>query len=101
VSFTAITLCVASERAFIVVSIYFVIDSLRKLLDTPSYLYVLYLYDIFHVLLFQLRAYGSMEIICVLVYLFCFTQIDHFEFKLKNTDVPGMLEHCFCTQNFL
>jgi hypothetical protein len=34
--FAAITLCVASERVFIVVS--FVIDSVRKLLDTPSYL---------------------------------------------------------------
>jgi hypothetical protein len=34
VSFAAITLCVAS-RVFIVV--YFVIDSVRKLLDTSSY----------------------------------------------------------------
>jgi hypothetical protein len=37
VSFAAITLCVASQRAFIVVSVYFVIDSVRKLLDTPPY----------------------------------------------------------------
>jgi uncharacterized membrane protein len=38
VSFAAITLCVASQREFIViVIIYFVIDSVRKLLDTPSY----------------------------------------------------------------
>jgi hypothetical protein len=36
VSFAAITLCVASQRVFIVVSVYFVIDSVRKLLDTPS-----------------------------------------------------------------
>jgi hypothetical protein len=35
-SFAAITLCVASQRVFIVV-VYFVIDSVRKLLDTPSY----------------------------------------------------------------
>jgi hypothetical protein len=35
VSFAAIILCVASQRVFIVV--YFVIDSVRKLLDTPSY----------------------------------------------------------------
>jgi hypothetical protein len=34
VSFAAITLCVASQRVFIVV--YFVIDSVRKLLDTFS-----------------------------------------------------------------
>jgi hypothetical protein len=37
VSFAAITLCVASQRVFIVVSVYFVIDSVRKLLDTRSY----------------------------------------------------------------
>jgi hypothetical protein len=36
VSFTAITLCVASQRVFIVV-VYFVIYSFRKLLDTLSY----------------------------------------------------------------
>jgi hypothetical protein len=35
VSFAAITLCVASQRVFIVVAlVYFVIDSVRKLLDT-------------------------------------------------------------------
>jgi hypothetical protein len=32
------TLCVASQRVFIVVVLYFVIDSVRKLLDTPSYI---------------------------------------------------------------
>jgi hypothetical protein len=37
VSFDAITLCVASQRVFIVVSVYFVIDSVRKRLDTLSY----------------------------------------------------------------
>jgi uncharacterized protein HemY len=40
VSFAAITLCVASQRVFVVVVVvvvYFVIDSVRKLLDTPSY----------------------------------------------------------------
>jgi hypothetical protein len=36
VGFAAITLCVASQRVFIVV--YFVIDSVRKLLNTPSYI---------------------------------------------------------------
>jgi hypothetical protein len=35
VSLAAITLCVASQRVFIViVVVYFVIDSVRKLLDT-------------------------------------------------------------------
>jgi len=33
--FAAITLCVASQRVFIVV-VYFVIDSVRKILDTPT-----------------------------------------------------------------
>jgi hypothetical protein len=41
VSFTVMTLCVASQRVFIVVSVYFVIDSVRKLLDTPSYIFSL------------------------------------------------------------
>jgi hypothetical protein len=40
VSFVAITFCVASQRVFIVV-VYFVIDSVRKLLDVPSYATVL------------------------------------------------------------
>jgi len=35
-SFAAITLCV-DQRVFIAVSVYFFIDSVRKLLDTPSY----------------------------------------------------------------
>jgi hypothetical protein len=38
VSFAAITLCVASLRVLIVVNIYFVLDLVRKLLDTPSYI---------------------------------------------------------------
>jgi hypothetical protein len=39
VSSAAITLCVASQRVFIIIvdDVYFVIDSVRKLLDTPSY----------------------------------------------------------------
>jgi hypothetical protein len=47
VSFAAITLYVASQRVFIVV--YFVIDSVRKLLDTPSYMYYLLLACVLHV----------------------------------------------------
>jgi hypothetical protein len=38
VSFASITLCVASQRLFIVAVVYFVIDSVRKRLDTHSYL---------------------------------------------------------------
>jgi hypothetical protein len=37
VSFAAITPRVASQRVFIFVSVHFVIDSVRKLLDTLSY----------------------------------------------------------------
>jgi len=39
VNFAAITLCVASQRVFVVVVVVdFVIDSVRKRLDTPSYM---------------------------------------------------------------
>jgi hypothetical protein len=38
VSFVAVTLCVASQRVFIVLSLYFVIDSVRKHLDTALYI---------------------------------------------------------------
>jgi hypothetical protein len=37
VSFATITLYVASQRVFIIV-VYFVIDSVRNILDTPSYI---------------------------------------------------------------
>jgi len=37
VSFATVTLCVASERVCIVVSVYFVIGLVRKLSDTLSY----------------------------------------------------------------
>jgi hypothetical protein len=37
-SFAAVTLCIASQRVIPKVSVYFVIDSVRKLLDTPSYI---------------------------------------------------------------
>jgi hypothetical protein len=35
VSFLAITFCTASQRVFVVV-VYFLMESVRKLLDTPS-----------------------------------------------------------------
>jgi hypothetical protein len=40
VSFAAITLRVTSQLVFIIVNVYFVIDSIRKLLDTPSFVCV-------------------------------------------------------------
>jgi hypothetical protein len=36
VSFAVVILCVASQRVIPKVSVYFFIDSVRKLLDTPS-----------------------------------------------------------------
>jgi hypothetical protein len=44
VSFASIALYVASQRVFIVASVYFFIDAVRKLLDTPSYNYLLQCY---------------------------------------------------------
>jgi hypothetical protein len=38
VSFAAVTHCVTSQRVFIVINVYFVIDSVWKFLDTPSYI---------------------------------------------------------------
>jgi hypothetical protein len=38
VSFAAITLCVASQRGVFIIVVYFVIDSVRKFLDAPSYI---------------------------------------------------------------
>jgi hypothetical protein len=40
VSFAAITLCVAPQQVFTVVSVHFIMDSVRKLLDTPSYYWI-------------------------------------------------------------
>jgi len=59
VSFATITLCLASRQVFIVVSVYFVIDSVRKLLDTPSYTRIRKIC----VDLFTIRAYVSILVI--------------------------------------
>jgi hypothetical protein len=40
VSIAAITLCVASQLVFIVVNTHFVTDSVRKFLDTSSYILI-------------------------------------------------------------
>jgi hypothetical protein len=37
VSFAAITFCVASQQVFIIAVVYFLMDSVPKLLDIPSY----------------------------------------------------------------
>jgi hypothetical protein len=51
VSFATITLCVVSQRVFIVVVVYFVIDSVRKLLDTLSYAFCFLLDESFMIFL--------------------------------------------------
>jgi len=48
VSFAAITVHVASQRVFIVVSVFFVIDLVRKLLVTPSYMVIFPLHSTKH-----------------------------------------------------
>jgi hypothetical protein len=45
VSFVAITLCVASQRVIPKVSVYFVIDSVRKLLDTHLHVNLFYSFN--------------------------------------------------------
>jgi hypothetical protein len=63
VSFAAITLCAASRRVFI--AVYFVIVSVRKLLDTPSYIsqmrslqFLIRMHIDVEVKLFRLEIYG-------------------------------------------
>jgi len=67
VRFAAITLCVASRRVFII-NVYFVIDSGRKLSDTPSY------YDLFddshscHFLIFSfIYIYSEAKILVMIM----------------------------------
>jgi hypothetical protein len=57
VSFAAITFSVASERVFTVV-VYFVINSLRKLLDTTSY-FTLHQFSLYESHLFD-NPFGSV-----------------------------------------
>jgi hypothetical protein len=42
VSFAAITICVAFQRVFVVVVVYFIIDLVRKLLNIPSCVYIIF-----------------------------------------------------------
>jgi hypothetical protein len=69
VSCAAITFCVASQRMFIVVSVYFVIKSVQKLLDTPSYTHTRA----------RARAYSYICVcVCVCVYIYiyiCFSSL--------------------------
>jgi hypothetical protein len=49
VSFSTIALCVASQRVIPKVSVYFVIDLVRKLLDTLSYVTFITVLCVHHV----------------------------------------------------
>jgi hypothetical protein len=63
VSFAAVTLCVASQRVFIVV-VYFVIDWVRKLLDTRLYCTC----GLFpQVLIYGLMTFGAITVFTALV----------------------------------
>jgi hypothetical protein len=66
VSFAAITLCVASQRMFVVV--YFVIDSLRKLFVTPSYNKLtwtrgMWKYRVVHIIDINIEVHSTWNII--------------------------------------
>jgi hypothetical protein len=83
VSLAAITLCVASQRVLIVV--YFVIDSVRKLLDTLSYFYYIrmkkeLLHRGIHIL--------SVALLCILSVLFL--HLSHYVALTLNDDRPTL-----------
>jgi hypothetical protein len=70
VSFVAINLCVASQRVFIVVRVYFVIDSARKLLDTQ-----IYLMGVIYVWTFYQLSVSSSALILLYLFVCSFTRI--------------------------
>jgi hypothetical protein len=72
VSFVTITLHVASQRMSIVVSVHFVIDSVRKLLVTPSY---------------SQHLNSATAKMCIYPYLLTF------HFCTNNTGGPGVIYH--------
>jgi len=59
VSFAAITLCVATQRVFIIASVYFIIDSVRKRLDKPSYVGILF--AVYEVIRHKGVTFGNAE----------------------------------------
>jgi hypothetical protein len=103
VSFTAITLCVASQRVFIVVVVvvYFVIDSVRKLLDTPSYLSLFSINSIRYVKDNRYRQYFQtfMTVLCVSI-----TQIKHINTNhkrpVRNQESQNKQAPTICTAKY-
>jgi hypothetical protein len=63
VSFATITLCVASQQVFIIIVVYFVINSVKKLLSMPSYAGV-YIFEIL-LLFIELVWPSSMQLACI------------------------------------
>jgi hypothetical protein len=59
VSFTAITLCVASQRVFIFA--YFVIDSVRKLLDTHTHTVISFRISLCVEFRYKVRSQGRVS----------------------------------------
>jgi hypothetical protein len=92
VTFATMILCIASQRVIPKVNVYFVIHSVRKLLDTPSYLRVNYneFYEFIIETLMRITLLLFM-LICVVFYAFyskelklwshflCLTHVDHVE----------------------
>jgi hypothetical protein len=68
VSFAAIALCVASQQVFVVV--YFVIDSVRKLLDTPSYIITKHLHKDYKLQFLKYETWHFNSIIFSLIITF-------------------------------
>jgi hypothetical protein len=71
VNFAAVTLRVASQRVIPKVTVYFVIDSVRKLLDTPSY----FIRTVCIVLLFPLVVLAIIG--CVLLIFLLYFHLSH------------------------
>jgi hypothetical protein len=65
VTFAAITLCVASQRLFSVVNVYFVIDSVRKILDKPFFFFFFFFLSFKYFLHVTYRVYFHVDGLCL------------------------------------
>jgi hypothetical protein len=83
VIFTAINLCVVSQRVFIVV--HFVIDSVRKVLYTPSDVYMC-MYVLMYVSTYLCIVYACMYLLCMYILCTCGTR----RWALSTTRLPGL-----------
>jgi hypothetical protein len=88
VSFEAITLYVTSERVFIFVSVYFIMDSVRRLLDTLSYIIAFYV----NLLKIQICCYNTLATASLNIhrdYFFLYVKDSPYlkMFKMENVDI--------------